>query len=567
MIKRAFPWAMLALTIVYLASAVYERPDPSDSFQLKQAARLPVVYQGRQKPLDTVARNSLKIISDKQAFRDDEGNKHPAIEWLFDVMARPPVAAEHKVFRIEHDQLLDTLELPERPGSFRYSWVEVAKNWNALVTMVQAAHAKEAAQRDLVDNKAIELGRQVTLYRDLGRMQIPAVVPATKEGEDWLTLSAAARRPDLSPQMAADADAWRKMLAAYAKQDVAAFNEVVGALTASLDERLPDVLGKARHEAFFNHFEPFYWCMVVYVFVFLLVAIGWMAWTGPMNKAALWMALVVLVVHTAALVLRMVLQGRPPVTNLYSSAVFIGWGAVLVALIMERWFKGGLGTATGGVVGFLSLLVAHNLSGDGDTMEMMRAVLDTNFWLATHVTTITLGYSANFMAGFLGMVLIFRGLVTKSLDDGSRKQIGRMIYGIIAFSTFFSFIGTVLGGIWADQSWGRFWGWDPKENGALLIVIWNAMILHARWAGLARERGVAALAVAGNIVTAWSWFGVNMLGVGLHSYGFTEGAAFGLVLFVSSQLLFIAMALVPARKWRSSGQGLGESEPPPPSSA
>ena len=90
-----------------------------------------------------------------------------------------------------------------------------------------------------------------------------------------------------------------------------------------------------------------------------------------------------------------------------------------------------------------------------------------------------------------------------------------MVYGIVCFATLFSFVGTILGGIWADQSWGRFWGWDPKENGALLIVIWNAIILHARWGGLVRERGLMDLAVFGNIVTSFSWFGVNMLGVGL----------------------------------------------------
>ena len=101
-----------------------------------------------------------------------------------------------------------------------------------------------------------------------------------------------------------------------------------------------------------------------------------------------------------------------------------------------------------------------------------------------------------------------------------------MVYGIVCFATFFSFVGTVLGGIWADQSWGRFWGWDPKENGALIIVLWNAIILHARWGGMVQQRGLMCLAIFGNVVTAWSWFGVNMLGVGLHSYGFTEAAFF-----------------------------------------
>ena len=110
---------------------------------------------------------------------------------------------------------------------------------------------------------------------------------------------------------------------------------------------------------------------------------------------------------------------------------------------------------------------------------------------------------------------------------------------------FFMLFGTILGGIWADQSWGRFWGWDAKENGALLIVIWNAIILHARWAGTARIRGISCMAIFGNVVTAWSWFGTNMLGVGLHTYGFMDKAFIPLMFFVGSQLLIIGLAYLP----------------------
>jgi cytochrome c biogenesis factor len=198
----------------------------------------------------------------------------------------------------------------------------------------------------------------------------------------------------------------------------------------------------------------------------------------------------------------------------------------------------------------LTLLIAQNLQWDGDSLEMLRAVLDTNIWLATHVVVVTLGYSATFLSGFLGIVYIARGLLTKSFDQETSKSLARMIYGVVCFATLFSFTGTILGGIWADQSWGRFWGWDPKENGALLIVLWNAIILHARWGGYARERGVAALAVFGNIVTSLSWFGVNMLGVGLHSYGFMDHAFGPLMLFIISQLLIVAAAMIPLKYWR-----------------
>src|SRR5439155_373450 len=199
----------------------------------------------------------------------------------------------------------------------------------------------------------------------------------------------------------------------------------------------------------------------------------------------------------------------------------------------------------------LSRAMDPTLTPTGDTMEMLRAVLDTNFWLATHVVAINLGYSATFLAGFLAIAYVLLGIFTSELTGQRRVALVRMTYAIVCFAMFFSFVGTILGGIWADQSWGRFWGWDPKENGALLIVLWNAIILHARWGGLVRQRGLMVLAVFGNVVTSWSWFGVNMLGIGLHSYGFMDSAFPWLIAFGASQLAFMIIGVLPPHVWRS----------------
>ena len=129
-----------------------------------------------------------------------------------------------------------------------------------------------------------------------------------------------------------------------------------------------------------------------------------------------------------------------------------------------------------------------------------------------------------------------------------------MVYGVVCFAMLLSFVGTVLGGIWADQSWGRFWGWDPKENGAVLIVLWNTLILHARWCGLVKDRGVAVLAIFGNVMTAWSWFGTNQLGIGLHAYGFDSRLADGCFNFWVSQLFILSWGLIPQRFWASAAR-------------
>jgi ABC-type transport system involved in cytochrome c biogenesis permease subunit len=367
-----------------------------------------------------------------------------------------------------------------------------------------------------------------------------------------------------------------KIIVAYGDRDVASFNAEVQQYKRHLRKNSPPQL-KSKYvknrltatglittnfvekrfgtfygfEAYFNHVSPFFFCWWPYLLAFVLTATSWLIWQKPLNRAASCLIIFTLVIHTLALVARIYISGRPPVTNLYSSAVFIGWGAVVFGLVLEYLYRNGVGNIVAATIGFATMVIAHNLAGDGDTFTVLIAVLDTQFWLATHVVCITLGYATTFLAGAIAVVYILGGVLTPLFDAPKRKDLARMIYGVICFAMFFSFVGTVLGGLWADDSWGRFWGWDPKENGALLIVLWNALVLHARWGGLVKGRGLAVLALGGNIVTAWSWFGVNELGVGLHSYGFTEGVMPALVVFWGSQLVVGAIGCLPLAMWLS----------------
>ena len=303
---------------------------------------------------------------------------------------------------------------------------------------------------------------------------------------------------------------------------------------------------KAESEAWFGRMQPFYWLLIAYAITVLLVFASWLTASENLRAWSYRLLVACFVLHTLALGYRMWLHGRPPVTNLYSSGIFVAWGAVALGIMLERVWKNGIGAAATGICGFVSLIVAHNLGLSGeDNLESVRAVLDSNFWLSTHVTTVTLGYSATFVAGLLGALHLALRAFKKDYHWGD--SVARAAYAILAFAVLASFIGTMLGGIWADQSWGRFWGWDPKENGAILIVLWCAICLHARWGGLVRREGLMQLLVFGNMVTAWSWFGTNLLGVGLHSYGFTESGFFWLMLFWASQLALIALGWLPDR--------------------
>ena len=352
----------------------------------------------------------------------------------------------------------------------------------------------------------------------------------------------------------ASANGMTGALQSWSQGDVESFNQFVADYRnyLSSNEIAHIDTPTNRLETSFNRYDPFGKAIYLYLTAMLLSFVGWILWPKALRNTAFAMITVGFIVHTIALLLRIEISGRPPVTSLYSSAIFIGWAIVASSLIIERMVGYGIGNIVAASVGSATLMIAHYLAQDeGDTFSVMQAVLDTTFWLATHVVCITLGYGATFLAGFLGFCYIVLSLKAKWFgpDKGNQTAkatdltfLGKVIYGIVCFALFFSLVGTVLGGLWADDSWGRFWGWDPKENGALIIVIWNALILHARWDKMVRDYGTAVLAMVGNVVTAWSWFGVNELRAGLHSYGFTEGRMGMLMSFIAIQLIIVIIA-------------------------
>lgn len=540
------PLIVVIVALVFIGSLFV--PHSAGPFDLGTFGRWPMSFEGRVQPLDSVARNSLRAISGREILRTDAGTK-PAIEWLADTMARLERADQYAIFRIDHPDLISLLGLDE--NHTRHSFAQIEPKLPLLQQQLTQALATDERHRTLYQRKLLELGNKLQLYMTLGQTWNLYLAAPVAPGGEWTTLAASVAAAGDDPQKMHSAMAVLAAVESYRAGSADQFNEVAQAYHQAVASHLPAVATRVDFESMFNRVEPFYSAIVLYVAVFLLAIFSWIFWQRPLQRAALALLVVTLVFHTLALLGRIYISGRPPVTNLYSSAIFIAWGAGLFALIIELIYRNGIGSVTAAAVGFASLIIAHNLSTDGDTMPTLRAVLDTNFWLATHVVAITLGYSATFLAGFLAIIYVIRGVLTPSFPESDRRDLGRMIYGVICFGLLLSFVGTVLGGIWADQSWGRFWGWDPKENGALLLVLWNALILHARWDGMIRNRGLAVLAIGGNIVTAWSWFGTNMLGVGLHSYGFMSSGLMWLLLFVASQVLLIGLGTLPEQMWLS----------------
>ncbi len=454
---------------------------------------------------------------------------------------------------------------------------------------LRALYARDAGQPfdEAVLKQMAELAGPIQM---VSRMAYPLILPPLpgESRDHWVNMGASLMRPleglqenrrltkeDTTIHPAANYFA--AMITTYQQGKAVEFNQAVATYRDWLAQGFGQELKKGRAEFYYNDTKAFLHSIIIYIVAFVLAIGGLLTLSLAPNlseslrKSSFQIIILAGLVHTYGLIFRMWLEGRPPVTNLYSSAIFIGWGAMLLGLVLERIFRVGLGNAVASLAGFVTLFIAHNLALDGDTMEMLQAVLDTNFWLATHVTIVTLGYASTFAAGLLALFYVMFGLLTPVLSQNTgrvplNKILAKMVYGIICFATLFSFVGTILGGIWADQSWGRFWGWDPKENGALIIVLWNATILHARWGGWVRERGLMNMAIFGNIVTSFSWFGVNMLGIGLHSYGFMDGAFKWLYGFILSQIAFMLLGGIPLKYWRSFRGTLPPSNPPPPPS-
>lgn len=661
--KRWLPITITAVFALWLVGSLAPRKDKE--FAFSEVGRIPVVFGGRLQPFDSLARNTLTQIREKE-----KANLEPAkswyqkpkqisaTEWLLTVMTKPEVADGWKVFRVDHPEVKAMLKFPEpNPDAGEdgkhYSWNQFGEAGFKMIEDNASnirTNKKDASLRNAFDNAILNVHEALTLYlrmkntlnpqdtanfasdiagyqasvpagveafraRMTGsgafdtnalthvfdfaeryfatvRMDTPLLVPPAGGGSgEWQRTGDALLetsfgtpllkhlmripKAEMAPEDVATAIrssgtrplnpavfSWARIGDTFREGKVAEFNTAVADYHKQLEGmRLGPALKKSKLEQAYNAFSPFSKAASIYIVALLFGCGFWFNFSEWSRKTARDLVLLAFVVHSAGLIFRMWLEGRPPVTNLYSSAIFIGWGAVGLGLILESFWKNAIGLAVATVIGFATQIVAHNLALGGDTMVMMQAVLDTNFWLATHVVIVTLGYASTYVAGFLAILYVVLGFFTRVMNAEMGRSLSRMVYGILCFATLFSFVGTVLGGIWADQSWGRFWGWDPKENGALIIVLWNALVLHARWGGMVKERGIMNLAIVGNIVTSWSWFGTNLLGIGLHSYGFMSGAFTALMIFVASQIVLMLLGLIPQAKWRSFQPGARQEMP------
>ena len=529
---------MVVLILLCCATPVRAEPSYTDF------AAWPVLHEGRVKTMESFARSTLYKIA-----RDTHINDMDASTWMAHALFDPSAAVAMPVIFVRDRS---GLELPQDRQGHHYSMSEIMVALRPYQDVLMALEQRDPAKLSADQKNLLAVYQAVIIYNQLIQA-MSAVLPLqgydknylegggskaqraliAEGGQDnayvkiiphdnpsmpkislWQAVALNVNSP-LIRDLTIMAKAWNDGDDQAWNDKAAQVKDILYAQQSEGDET------RLSLEHIYTSVQPILWVMGLYIIGavmcirFPMVGVA-MIGTGFM-------------LHVSTLVIRFLILMRPPTGTLYETLLFSAAIVMLVGIIAFIKNRNGLFAAGSSVCATLLLFISRGFI-EGDSLNVLVAVLNTNFWLSTHVTMIVAGYAMCVVAALSAHLYLFT----------NRLQIEKMMVPLALVALLFTAIGTLLGGIWADQSWGRFWGWDPKENGALLIVLWLTWILHGCVSGHMRTRGFAAALALTNITVAVTWFGVNLLGVGLHSYGFFSGIAWGLGSFCAIQIIVVA---------------------------
>ena len=560
-------------------------------------ALLSVQKGGRIMPLSSAANDALRAVYGKSSFKLNGGHASAA-EIIAIANASPQKAAELEIFKTDNRELARLSGSKTRYFSYRDFEKIFGQAYEAAVSGDGSEYASACAQaisnialfedfsvslgfsfnglspsktferwlelsarakREIEASRAENRGPDMEILRPMSEMlrnlsesrerfesRKSSNIHAVKNGEGYASpLSMLYLRNEATPE----GDAYLKDFSLFLEKFAAGDTGGAGKTLDSLLKRNPPSF-RVRFENFYNKLDVFYRAALLYAAAFAAFAAGavFKKRGAEFFAAGLLFFGFAAFLQAAGIAARVFIQMRPPITNLYSSIIFAGSAAALAGFFICAFKRSAAWAFAGCLAGALSVVAALNMPYSGDTMGMMRAVLNSNFWLTVHIVPIMLGYCGVFLAGFYASAKLVSNILPPQNTALKNSEAAKSVYKITAAAMALSFAGTMLGGVWAQMSWGRFWGWDPKENGALMVVLWCALIVHARASKIAGNRALLALAAFGNIVAAWAWFGVNIMGVGLHSYGFMDGGAKYLAAFIAAQFAVLPLALLPEKK-------------------
>jgi len=586
-------------------------------------SRLLILDQGRYKPVDSYARTKLIQFSGRTSIKvekflqgENKKKSEQAVninyrDWFALAIFKPEAIYSAKVFLINNPEILTAINV--KPDSHRrYSYDDLRLGVSALNDFANQAEAKPDGQRSLVDKEFIRVSNNfhefTQITNSLSLFQKKPMFRNIAVFYSWIGtykeyLNAFRREETFAiipnPQLQLESrpeleflNPWtyffelgslntepktieplKQCLSLQKSFDDLNFNEFkknIDSLNQASFQHIKALnkpIPKLSLEILYNRLNPLNLAQLLYCFALIVLLLASifsnLRSKFTLAKLAFPLFLTAFLLHSFAIILRILILERAPVSNLYETFVFVSFITAFLGLVLkfiskisiQDEEKAKLSLSVSSFAAFMLLLISSKFVTDGDSMKVLIAVLDSNFWLSTHVIAEMIGYAGVSLAGLIGHVYLVKE-VMKSVwslkQEGTELKaaageefifLNKLILGMIGFGLCFTFLGTMLGGIWADQSWGRFWGWDPKENGALLILLWTAITLHARLAGYIKGFGVAVFSVIGTMVVMLSWFGVNLLGVGLHSYGFTQGLMTNLFSYLGLEILFLATVI------------------------
>ncbi len=568
----------LIFTIVLppAARAESESRDPAGIEALK---RLPIQDSGRIKPLTTFALETLQLVYGRTSYKplakEGEAGKsdlrpRPALEIIMTWFLAPQFWDDQPIIELKLPALKEALGLDKTRD--RFTPKELFTNDRiGLVIQELAAYRETKAKLNPYYQSVARLENQLGVYQAVKDASILRLIPPTVAS---VAATAAAKLKDpLSPT---EPDRWRSVkeidgslkekFATVAKSFVRALpgaEQSVGdsdgptlsaavadfqiAARAENSNLYPD--GKdIAIEVHYEEFHPFRFAWILYVFSAIVMGIAWNRESRPdgkyLGRAAWALALIAFVIHTYGFGLRCYLTGRPPVSNMYESVIWVSWGTMLFAFFFEWKQKAKFVLLAGTVVATFCNIVADAVPHVLDSsLQPLEPVLRSNLWLTVHVLTISISYSAYFLAWSLGNFGLFFVARGDSAQSPRVEALTIAIYRCIQVGVVLLAAGTILGGVWADYSWGRFWGWDPKETWALIALLGYLALLHARLSGWVKNIGMLVGAVVAFNLVMMAWYGVNfVLGAGLHSYGFGAGGVEYVSAFVLANMAFVGYA-------------------------
>jgi cytochrome c-type biogenesis protein CcsB len=538
----------------------------------KQWGLLAIQDGGRRKPVDTFAKEALIRITGRSTHTDKTGRKWRPNDFVLSALTETHDWKDEPMVLISSGQLIEQLGLDKTKRRFSFAQLTGSAELQRLVTEAQAL---KRAEKPLTraQQEALSVSDRLSLLARVMDGRALLIVPApTNETDPWVDPSGSSKYYS-NAQVAPLRTQLQTVASSYVQGDGFNLSRAANQLREDLRELSPSIYPRdqqLRLEYFYNHFEAFYraiWCYGIAFVILITAHLRKFATANPsgggrgraLQSFGVAVAILGLAFQAAGIVMRCMIAGRPPVTNMYESIIWVSFAVSFFGMIFFVRYRAPIYLLAALPVTLIALLLVHQMPiAMPSSIDPLVPVLRDNFWLTIHVLTITLSYAAFALAMGFGHILLWR-YARNPAAARADAPMHFWLYRVLQLGVLLLAAGTILGGVWANYSWGRFWGWDPKETWALIALLCYILALHGRLAGWWTQFGLAVASVVCFLAVLMAWYGVNfVLGKGLHSYGFGIGGETYVTIFVVLDLLFVAFAIWRYRRGTSAAVAIGE---------